>query len=78
MTAKLVSELSDVMRAVLERHPINAQRAIDGLSLANVVLLRCRAALPTSAVAADKVIHSHLTEAAAAESTCLRLRRFMI
>jgi hypothetical protein len=46
--------------------------------LANVVLLRCRAALPTSAVAADKVIHSHLTEAAVAESTCLRLRRYMI
>ena len=40
MTAKLVSELSDVMRSVLEKHPINAQRAKDGLALANVVLLR--------------------------------------
>ena len=43
MTAKLVSELSDVMRAILEQHPVNAQRAKEGLSLANVVLLRCRA-----------------------------------
>jgi 2,3-bisphosphoglycerate-independent phosphoglycerate mutase len=40
MTAKLVSELSDAMRSVLEQHPINAQRAKDGLALANVVLLR--------------------------------------
>jgi 2,3-bisphosphoglycerate-independent phosphoglycerate mutase len=40
MTAKLVSELSDVMRAVLEQHPVNTQRAKEGRSLANVVLLR--------------------------------------
>ena len=40
MTAKLVSELSDVMRAILEQHPVNAQRAKEGISLANVVLLR--------------------------------------
>jgi 2,3-bisphosphoglycerate-independent phosphoglycerate mutase len=40
MTAKLVSELSDVMRSVLERHAINAKRAIEGNPLANVVLLR--------------------------------------
>ena len=40
MTAKLVSELSDVMRAILEQHPVNAQRAKDGISVANVVLLR--------------------------------------
>jgi 2,3-bisphosphoglycerate-independent phosphoglycerate mutase len=32
--------LSDAMRSVLEQHPINAQRAKDGLALANVVLLR--------------------------------------
>lgn len=40
MTAKLVSELSDEMRSVLEQHPINAKRAKEGLPLANVVLLR--------------------------------------
>ncbi len=40
MTAKLVSELSDEMRSVLEQHPINATRAKEGLPLANVVLLR--------------------------------------
>jgi 2,3-bisphosphoglycerate-independent phosphoglycerate mutase len=40
MTAKLVSEMSDAMRAVLEEHPVNFQRAKEGLSLANVVLLR--------------------------------------
>jgi hypothetical protein len=40
MTAKLVSELSDVMQSVLEQHHINAMRAKDGLPLANVVLLR--------------------------------------
>jgi 2,3-bisphosphoglycerate-independent phosphoglycerate mutase len=40
MTSKLVSELSQVMVSVLEQHPVNAQRAKDGLSLANVVLLR--------------------------------------
>ena len=40
MTAQLVSELSDAMRAVLEQHPVNAERAKEGLSLANVVLLR--------------------------------------
>ncbi len=41
MTSKLVSELSQVMMSVLEQHAVNAQRAKDGLSLANVVLLRC-------------------------------------
>ena len=45
MTAKLVSELSDVMRAVLERHPINAKRTVEGIPLANVVLLRSHATL---------------------------------
>jgi 2,3-bisphosphoglycerate-independent phosphoglycerate mutase len=40
MTAELVSELSDVMRSVLEQHPINVARAKEGLPLANVVLLR--------------------------------------
>ncbi|EFA80865.1 hypothetical protein PPL_06454 [Heterostelium album PN500] len=49
-TARLVNELSDVIRAALEKHPINAERAKEGLALANVVLLRgcgVRAEAPT-------------------------------
>jgi 2,3-diphosphopglycerate-independent phosphoglycerate mutase len=39
-TAAVVNELSDEMRRLLERHPINAERAAAGLNAANVVLLR--------------------------------------
>ncbi len=39
-TAGLVNALSDAIRAVLEPHPINAQRRAAGEAVANVVLLR--------------------------------------
>ena len=39
-TASVVTEASEVMRRVLESHPINRQRAQQGLAPANVVLLR--------------------------------------
>lgn len=39
-TAAVVNELSEVMRGILESHPINAQRAAEGKPPANVVLLR--------------------------------------
>eukprot|EP00899_Mesostigma_viride_P027477 jgi/Mesvir1/7914/Mv26581-RA.4 len=39
-TATLVNELSDVFRAILRGHPLNAQRAAEGRLPANVVLLR--------------------------------------
>ena len=53
MTSKLVSELSQVMMSVLEQHAVNAQRAKDGLALANVVLLRWF--LPARHVARDDI-----------------------
>ncbi|KAK9845885.1 hypothetical protein WJX81_005130 [Elliptochloris bilobata] len=39
-TAAVVAELSGVMRAILEAHPINAQRVSQGKPPANTVLLR--------------------------------------
>ncbi|GAM26748.1 hypothetical protein SAMD00019534_099230 [Acytostelium subglobosum LB1] len=51
-TARLVNELSDKIREVLEHHPINVERAEQNLPQANVVLLRgcgVRAQVPTFA-----------------------------
>lgn len=39
-TAAVVNELSAEMQRILAAHPINAQRAAEGLAVANVVLLR--------------------------------------
>jgi 2,3-bisphosphoglycerate-independent phosphoglycerate mutase len=39
-TAMVVNEVSDSIRGVLEQHPINKQRQVEGLNPANVVLLR--------------------------------------
>eukprot|EP00250_Pteridium_aquilinum_P012894 c21010_g1_i2 orf=41-1498(+) len=39
-TAAVVNELSHVMRQVLRAHPLNSERASQGKSIANVVLLR--------------------------------------
>eukprot|EP00798_Chlamydomonas_sp_ICE-L_P006636 gene6636-3293_t len=49
MTARLVNELSDGIRKVLEDHPLNLERVASGLNSANVVLLRgcgCRIKVP--------------------------------
>ena len=39
-TAKLVQELSDVLRRALRQHPENSERAQRGEPIANVILLR--------------------------------------
>lgn len=39
-TADVINELSCEMRQVLRAHPLNAERASKGKSIANVVLLR--------------------------------------
>ena len=74
MTSKLVSELSQVMVSVLEQHPVNAQRAKDGLSLANVVLLRWF--LFARHVARDDILRT--TGDAEVASTFLLLKHYTI
>lgn len=39
-TAAVVNELSNEMRKILTAHPLNAERKVQGKSIANLVLLR--------------------------------------
>ena len=62
-TAAIVNELSDAIRAVLQVHPLNAERVAQGLNAANVVLLRgcgCRIKVPNFQVGCLEGRHSEL------------------